>query len=264
MITRDNYREFDALNWSRLKHLYKSAEAFNYHSRRQFTPTRFTNMGSAIHCLAYEPAQFGNQFFVVDCSTRNTKAYRDASAANPGRIGMLGVEHWEAVQIAAKLLADDVAGEALSGDAETPITWTDERTGILCKARIDNYNTRQVELKSTSKGVEEEAFERQIRDQLYHCQCAFYLDGLRANGIDVEGSTIVAVHTQAPYSVAVYDLDETYLEVGRAIYRELLDMYAACKKADRWPGPVTGRRKLVPPDWYARRYLEEYDMEVAA
>jgi len=261
MITPDNYRAFDAMNWSRLKHLDESPEYFQYMERVPFEGSSFTAMGSAVHCLAYERDDYDSRFVTYQGKVRRGKAWDEFRAEHEGKIILTGAESTSVLLASNALRNSPVAMEYLAGDVETPITWTDPDTGILCKARIDNYNMRQVELKTTSRSVHPERFDRAARENLYHGQCAYYSDGLRANGIEIEGSSIVAVSMKAPYSVVVMDYDDDYIGIGRAIYKRLLKLYAKCKEADHWPGYSEGVVTLHPPQWYYDAHIEEVALD---
>jgi len=260
-LTSENYRQFRAMNWSRLKHLDESPEYFQYMEHVPFEGSSFTAMGSAVHCLAYEREDYDDRFATYPGKVRRGKAWDEFKAEYEGKIILTGAESNSVLLASNALRNSPLAMEYLAGEVETAIKWTDPDTDLLCKSRVDNYNTRQVELKTTSRGVNPDKFDRAARENLYHAQCAFYADGLAANGIEVEGSSIVAVSMKAPYSVVVMDYDDDYIGIGRAIYKRLLKLYAKCLDADEWPGYATEVVTLYPPQWYYDAHVEDVSLD---
>src|SRR5690606_13913347 len=89
-----------------------------------------------------------------------------------------------------------------------------------------------------------------VIDYHYHVQAAFYLDGLRANGIDVEPEPVhIVVEKSPPFDVVVYRIPEHVVELGRRTYRGWLERLVECRTTGQWPGRAEGEVELVLPEW---------------
>jgi hypothetical protein len=177
------------------------------------------------------------------------------------------VELWERVGDAEIVTADqmdtatilatavqrhETASLHLSGGTmEQTIEWTDPATNLKCKGRADCITDRIVDLK-TAREVEPRRFSYAASDYLYHGQMAFYHDGARLAGLDIDmPPVIIAVQNAPPYDVAVYQVSEDALEAGRRLYQGLLDRLAECLQKDEWPGAVPGVVDLELMAWAA-------------
>lgn len=174
---------------------------------------------------------------------RNSKAWTSWAADQPEGVALLKPSDLVATeQTADRALACaravrscEAARPLLEGaQCETSILWTDERTGLRCKARIDalswcgGYVT---DLKCTTaadpasfigpRGI--------VWTRRYLLQAAYYLDAARMAGLadDSTQCTYIAAHPEAPHPVGVYHLPAEAVDVGRRLYRSALDAIAA-------------------------------------
>lgn len=143
----------------------------------------------------------------------------------------------------------------IPGRAEQSIYWHDPITGVLCRCRPDWWRNDNlpIDLKTT-EDASPEGFARSIAKFRYDVQAAFYLDGIElATGKRPQNFVFIAVEKKPPYAVGVYVLDAETLEIGRGLYREDLDNYAKCAKADVWPGYGDKIQTINLPGWYANK-----------
>lgn len=139
--------------------------------------------------------------------------------------------------------------------------WIDEQTGELCRCRPDLWRPDlgiMLDLK-TSRSAHPDAFARAVISYGYHAQEAFYTDGwnaaLSATGRSddqVQGFVFLAWEKEAPYAFGLYELPPSIVEEGRAMMRKALGTYAACRKADRWPGYSEDVTELPIKRWAYR------------
>ena len=162
--------------------------------------------------------------------------------------------------MADALRAHPVAREYLADCiAEDTVTWTDEETGIACKARVDMRNPLQVLDLKTHRYEMRWQIVNEFRRRLYAGQLAFYHDGLVADHRlppDARMPGILAVQNEGPYDVVAGPLSETALSDGRALYRALLKRYALCEASGIWPGVAPG-----PFEWDISPYDVPVDEE---
>ncbi|WP_018619752.1 PD-(D/E)XK nuclease-like domain-containing protein [Spirosoma luteum] len=99
--------------------------------------------------------------------------------------------------------------------------WDDDRTGLLCKARLDLWEPDQaliVDVKTTSCRTYGD-FLNQCEQYDYDRQAAFYVDGSQARRY-----VILGVQKQAPFSVFYFEATACRgcIEGGRKKYQALL------------------------------------------
>jgi len=94
----------------------------------------------------------------------------------------------------------------------------------------------------STQNAEPGAFEGGLVKLNDHGQCAWYLDGLSANGIHLGGATLLPVEKAPPYAAGFYFLEDGWIDLGRSLVNEAL--------ATLGDGAIGyGRRDLDVPDW---------------
>lgn len=170
----------------------------------------------------------------------------------------------------AQAMADAVqahpwAGKLFTdGRPEQSLFWTDPETKLPCRARVDwlrNVTPGRrliVPDYKTARSGDPHEFSRAAADRLYYLSAAFYRDGIRALGLDDDPAfVLVAQEKTPPYLVTVYEFTEDDLQLGAALVRKGLRLYADCLAADRWPGYADEVLTLELPA-YHRITVEEY------
>lgn len=264
------------MNWSSLKHIAISPALFKWRVEQPQEDTAALKFGRALHCLILEPTQFDRRWVVAAPCTAIKKSGEicgstgslymagawfckvrghapDGAGDPPEGIESITPDQREIARFcAARIAAHAVASETLSdGRTEEALEWTDQFTGIACKGRLDFLRHRVVDLKTSCMETSRE-FLNDAASRLYHGQIAWYHDGAIAAGRlpdDAPRPRIVAVSNVEPYDVAVYEFDETSLEAGRIVYRDLLRRYIECDAADWWPGHSPDLLPFELPPW---------------
>lgn len=216
-------------------------------------PKRAWDMGKVAHRLILGE---GPPIEVVEADNWMSKAakeQRDAAyAANA--VPILRSDYDAACQMRKSVMNHPAAGGIfVDGVAELSGYWTDKRTETRLRFRPDWLTTVGgrvwcVDLKTTLS-AEPDEFARSIAKWQYHCQAAWYIDGLIANGIDDPRFLFVAVEKTPPYLVSVLELDYEAIEQGRRLNREAIDTYARCVKTETWPAYPDGITLINLPAW---------------
>lgn len=159
---------------------------------------------------------------------------------------------WESVR------GHPVAGALLNGPAEMSAAWTDEETGVLCKARFDitPAGIGAIGDLKTTRDASPAQFTRAIYNYGYYMQAAHYLRGARQLGIEARHFVIIAVEKDPPYAVAVYRIRDDAVYAGEEELRPLLKRWAECEAAGEWPGYPEEAVDISLPPWSWRQIDE--------
>jgi hypothetical protein len=261
-VPENVYRAWRAVSQSALKPLRRSPA----HARWEYlnpssSPT--TDLGSAIHCVALEPAALETRFAVrppgIDGRTKEGKAalakWRDESA---GKIMLEQRDDFETLRgVRDALLDHPTARELLTapGFTEASALWRFGETA--CKGRMDRiveFDGAEcvVDLKSC-EDASPQGFARTVEKWGYHVQSAFYLDGLDEIEAAERRWLWIAAEKTPPYGVAIYEPDLVWLDYGRAQYRAWLAQWETCSKSGLWPSYPTQCQVIEAPEWVAKR-----------
>jgi exodeoxyribonuclease VIII len=246
----DGYDALPGVRWSRLKAMRISPLAYRHGMLVEREDTPSLRFGRAVHCRVLEPDAWASRYAVWD-GHRRGKAWEQWEAEHAGFEILTAAEHERARACADAVIAHPVARRHLhDGIRERALSWTDEETGLPCKARVDSVNGHLLELK-TAADIDPRRFAAAAYRYGYHGQLAFYGDGLIASGFALESDpALVCVESVPPHDVIVYAIDSGLLELGREYYRSCLRRLAECLASDEWPGLApTGEMALILPDW---------------
>lgn len=223
------------------------AKAPAYFRHKLDFPEESTNpafrWGTLVHLVVLEPHNWDKECIVMTekCDRRTVKgkeAFAAFSAQAAGRIVVTKDEEVQLQDIAASVHAHPVV-QGLFNDnhnVEDSVYWRDETTGQKCRCRPDLYTSYVVADLKTCNDASDYGFGNSAAAFRYHVQDSFYIDGLRANGIEVEKFIFIAVETKAPYLVRCLELADISREAGRAAYKRDLSRLVACAKTNTWPG----------------------------
>lgn len=152
------------------------------------------------------------------------------------------------------------AGLLHKASVEQSFFWHDE-FGTLRKCRTDaiTWGGQYVVDLKTTEDVSEWGFGATIAKRRYHVQAAWYLDILRGlYGDDAPiGWAFIAAQKSRPFDVAVHELTDEQIQLGRLIYQRDLALLRDCLRRDYWPGVDRGeviRAKL--PAYEMQRLYE--------
>ena len=219
-MTFEDYAKIKAINFSTLKEARKSLMHYRYRLANPIEDTPRLAIGRATHTAVFEPDRFLLDYALFTGSIRKGKVWEAFKAANEGRTILKADEYETCLAIRDAVRSHPVAGPALTppGEAEKVITWIDIRTGLKCKARLDWYRPGLLCDLKTTTDIDARRFGSLAERMSYHCQMAFYHDGLAALGLDAPLPKIVAVEAAEPHDVAVFAVNEDALWAGQKQY----------------------------------------------
>jgi len=242
-LSSKDYHSIPAISNSYLSRLNKCPAAAKV---KQEDSAAFA-FGRAVHCYVLEGEEVFNTLFCIapDCDKR-TKEGKATLASfqeeNADKEVISASDMAKLVEMKEAVFQHPYAAWLLSsGKAETSVFW---QQGVTqCKCRPDwipsHYEGIIVDLKTTGD-ADEYAFGRSVQNFSYARQAAFYLDGLTAaSGEDYQSFVFIALEKEAPYRVEVYELDEEYINYGRAEYQRLIELDKNCKETGSYPNRKT-------------------------
>lgn len=235
--------------------------------------------GTAVHAAILEPHTLESLYGLDPTDEeggyrpgwRNTKQYKTAReneyAVNPGIIGLLTHDQWEALgTIRLNVARNDIGRQLhdLPGHRESSLFVTDAE-GVARKCRPDWLipSARMIVDVKTAKDWRPRAFARSAHGYGYHMSAAYYVDtfGIDEEAPFIEHYVFLVVASDAPYEVEAYTLDSDSLEQGRHDYRRALNQWRACKASGAWPGGSGKIQEIRLPEYGINYYRDDEEIE---
>lgn len=263
-IDVNTYRNHPAINISSLKGFSRSPLHAMIGFEEEKEPTEAMAIGSLLdHKVLGTPYLWTTSPF-DDFRTKEARAWRDEQAERGVTVfkqdAIETVERMvESVRkhpVASRLFAEPGRAQVgMFGDFETGKDEAIECLKVNCcerKGLIDwlpNTTPVIVDLKKT-RDASRAGFRRQIGQLRYDVQAAYYRDLYR----DITGETRafqwVCVEDQAPYAVAVYQLDTESLDKASATWKSWIRQWMVCEDTDSWPGYNGDSTQIIQsPTW---------------
>lgn len=230
-------------------------------------PTEARVLGDALHLSVLQPHLFPLKYAVapkVDGRTKDGKAalakFREE---NPGKVELKPDEYERCLRMSESVWKHRAARELLeqSGPIELSAVFDHSASGLRCKMRADKLAMfggllAVVDLKTTPDASPRE-FAKSIYRYGYYRQGAFYLGGFSAlakkllaltGAAPPERFITIAIEKDEPYPVAVYDLSDEALSLGRQDLGPLVRRYRSCRESRQWSGYGEDVRPIsLPP-----------------
>ncbi len=279
-LPREQYDNFDAVNWSTLKHIGRSpAHYFHAKMNPDSGDRDLLIRGAAGHVAVLEPEKYGGHMAGEMPTTRDGTLYAvwpkgnknrssnayeafEANCKQTGRTPLREVDHEWCMAIATAVRSQPMADQYLLGPREVSMQWehVEPEVGglpgfsIQMKGRVDKVAFRNgkpfaiVDLKST-RDASPTGFAREAARLEYHAQASLYLDGYYAcTGLRLPYYWI-AVEATAPHVVQVHKARPVELALGRQRYRDLLQRLHACLESGDVPGYAKAELDLEFPSY---------------
>lgn len=208
--------------------------------------------GRYVHAAVLEPATVMDRFVVKpeDLNRRTNAgkaAYAELEASGKQIVTADEIERGNAMRAAimkhkaASKFMSEIKGVEQSG------FW--EQGGVLCKCRLDaNTPNTVLDLKTTTNANKRE-FEQSINQYGYAIQGAHYMNGAMACGLNVCQFIIIAVESEAPHGVAVYRIEQGFLDAAQELIESAFATYKRCLKTGEWGGYSEEIQDVLCPAW---------------
>lgn len=243
-MSNAEYRAKGGISSSDLKAMVKSMMHYKYYKEHpESKDSKALLIGRATHKWILEPYSFYDEFAIApDCDkrTKEGKATWEKFVAESNGKDVISQADFDVIQeMREALYATPFAKKLLDGEHEKSFFWTDERTGIECKARPDTFSkigNRYVccDYKTTTD-AETSAFMRQAIRLSYDLQSAHYCEGLKATyGHDFD-FVFICQEKNPPFAVNILQADESFMASGAELRNLMLDQYKECLERNEFP-----------------------------
>ena len=206
-------------------------------------------LGSCVHKYVLEGKEaFDAEYFALQefaCPEgqnpkgwKSTTKYKElvamAEMEADGRI-TISNDQWNIVQgVDASLRKHGLSSQILNrGANELSLIWTDEATGLKCKARLDDYFEGVPSDLKTSNDVE--WFHRDIYKRNYHLQAAWYTMGCEANRLPVNYFCFIAAQTTDTFPIRVGYINPDKLIEAKQEVSRLVGLIKESRERDYYP-----------------------------
>jgi hypothetical protein len=264
------YHAHPALSSTGARLLLDSPARFRYRMEHPYHSDAF-DLGTAVHTKVLGTGFPMAVLEFPDFRTKAAQLSRD-EAREAGLVPILASVARVVDAMAEAVLAHPTARTLLEteGIREASVFATDPATGVDMRARFDHLPTGDgpvtaVDLKTTAGRADPRGFAKSAAAYGYEVQEAHYLDTLAiARGHRNADMVFVVVEKEAPYFVAVQQLDEQFAEIGRAKAQKAREVYRECLDSGVWPAYPTDITPVSPPAWLVYEHLDQFDdIEVA-
>lgn len=208
--------------------------------RQTTTPAMLA--GSVLHCLVLEPHLFTDRYAVapkVDRRTKEGKATWTDFCINAGDREVVDADTYQQAQRMANAIASNSAAAKLvdqMGIAEYPIFWRHRVADIDCRAKLDKAILSSdliLDIKSCQDATPS-GFAKSIVNFGYDYQNAWYSDGYQAVHDVWPNFLFIAVQSEEPHEVGIYEINHSDLQYARDANDEAALQLADCLRTNNW------------------------------
>lgn len=292
----EDYQKEPGLNFSTAKEALSCP--IKYLDRKENQTTETTpamELGTLTHAALLEPGRWRNGIYKApDGIRRGTKAWKEIELAAGSKKIVKAADYDRAVAMAESvrssedaefylesqwyapwlseekrdILKYDHTVDTINSLNEVSIFWTDPRTGLKLKGRIDCLSCQDEELLvvdlKTSADASPRAMENKLCSAPYHylLQMAWYCRGVKHvfeenNKCGVgNGACIIAVENKKPYAVGTYLIDMDDIELANRAIDNLLDEIVKIENGELDKGIHYKQNHIYAPDWWCKLQQE--------
>lgn len=231
---------------------------FDYERRNGQERKREFDIGTAAHTLLLG---FGPQLHVVDADNYLTKvAKKDRDDAyDRGDVPLLPHE-FDAVQNMVTEARENTVVQRLlgKGQPEVSLFWTDEPSGVACRARPDWLGPDAIVDYKTSPSASPSSIPKSVADFGYYMQADWYLEATQQLGLLPADAPFYFIFQSKtpPHLVKVVELDETALAIGHDRNALAREVFRDCTEANIWPDFGDDIELISLPAYEIRRHYQ--------
>lgn len=221
---------------------------------QEHEPTPAMKLGSLVHTLVLEPAEFDARYAVCDLN-RNSNAYKEI-AEGTSKILIKSAEFDAADLMRQSIAEHPEARGLLEGPREVSVFWN-AAAGIKGKCRPDVLGAELVDLKKLVS-IHPDKVRRAIADYRYDWSDAWYLEGLAANGTPRDRMLFLCVEKEPKHILGTsarrhgvglfYINDDWRARAARKVH-DVAKLYAYSLQSRDWPRHPLYPVELEAPTW---------------
>lgn len=264
-IPNDIYHKINAVSRSDLITIDRSIAHYEHRKSKPYE-SKAMNFGKLLHDAIMYPHLLGNYAYAPSCK-KNTKAGKAEHVKfledNKGKTIIErepGKDHppKEALkQILENIDKSEFVKKFVNQEYckfEHSLIWVDKATGLTCKCRPDIlmiYDDLAIvfDIKSCID-ASPDAFRYSIKKFRYGIQAGYYSEGVkRVLGVKKVIFGFIAIETNAPYAIAVYDLHADSIDKANKVWRRGLDKFKKYKNENKITAYPEKIRTIYLRDW---------------
>lgn len=240
-LSYGDYAAAPGLRWSTLRHIGESPRHCQHAELSGDHDTTDRKFLRAVHAAVLENRQ---DHVVWTGDRRQGKVWDLFADLHRDREILTSREDARLQAVVQAIRGHGEAAELLStGHPEVSVFWGDY------KARIDWLGPDYIADLKTLGTTDTGAVARMHAIREYHGQLAHYVDGARANGIEIRRAYLIVAEGDGAQDVAVFDVDDRALDVGLALRDRYAATYRECARTGVWPGRHPKIAPLGLPEW---------------
>ncbi len=266
-LSNNAYHEGEGLSSSELKPALVSTKLYNYYQKNKKKSSEAMDEGTLFHTCVLEPEKFTKSYLLKPEISKRSKEGKEAHRMHEEECYTTGcisatsevIDTVNGMANAVNLHPEIGAILLSKGKSEVSCYAKDPETGILLKARADwlfevDGETYIFDLKK-ARHADILGFKRAVQDYHYDLSAFHYIYVFGLAGIDVKGFFWGACESTEPYSCALYQADETRMQVGESKFRLAMKRIVDLKNQKRQRDINNGKPLFVPAaDWEVEKW----------
>lgn len=251
-LSAENYHKSDGISKSGLDQFRKSPAHYKHWLTAEREETPAMRIGTLTHMSVFQPELYADRVVIAPIVDRRTKEgksiWEQFKIENEGKDI---ITHDEASQIHAmtQSVRQHPVVKKLLNTGAAEVSLFAKIDGILMKGRLDYVTNETILDLKTTEDATPAGFARSVANYRYHVQAAHYLALGKELGMNLTRFLFIAVEKEAPYAVAVYELDTADLMMAEAERQKQIAMLGNCIAFDSWPSYPSEIKTLSLPKW---------------
>lgn len=270
----DEYRQLPGEHVTLLKMALESPLQYRHAADHGLPDKDAFRAGRLCHTASLEPAHLLRDYVQWETEhpdgrkrPRNGGVWDEFQELHAGKTIVTPAQMAMACAIRDVAREDAAAGPLLKGAGQNELSLRCKVDGEDRKVRIDRLTDGTIVDIKTAFDVSVRGFAMAAAKYRYAMQAAWYIDAAVTCGFalrpfkfmqDESGAMvcvdgpfkIIALRNKEPYDVVVYVLPQSAIDLGRAQYKQALEVVRLCRAAGKWPGVADGKElSLKLPEW---------------
>lgn len=259
----EEYLKLEGLSPSDLLNILTSPLYYQHRKKEELEETDDMRLGRYVHTLVLEPQKEADSYAHFQGARRQGKIWESFAHEHRAKTILTTKQYDNGQRMRDAIRSHPVASHFLSGGvAEAVLQWRDGHLSYRMRPDFirDDHQTI-VDIKTT-KRIEPHPFGGTAARLGYHIKAAHYAAGWEAYNGNRPTLLFVAVQSEAPYDVVVYQAFEDSLSAGEWSRQLAIQKFVECQSSGRWPGIGDQILPLTLPGWVVSGGNPEFNQEV--